>query len=42
MGPPPGADAEKWLLGIEHGITADTYRPGSRTADYLARRRRFG
>jgi hypothetical protein len=39
MGPPPGADPARWLTNLEFGIDPGAYRPGSRTADYLARRR---
>ena len=39
LGPPPGADPARWLSNLEFGIDPGAYRPGSRTADYLRRRR---
>ena len=42
MGPPPGADPARWLANLETGEPPPGYRPGSRTQEYLSRRRRAG
>lgn len=42
MGPPPGADAARWLETLEFGSDPGTYRPGSATRSYLQRRKRAG
>ena len=42
LGPPPGADAARWLESLEYGTPRPGYRPGARTAEYLRSRRRTG
>lgn len=42
MGPPAGVDPRAWVRQMETGDPGQGYRPGSRTADYLRRRRSAG